>query len=158
MKNWLIRKDPEAGKDWRQEKSMTEDKMAGWHHWLDGHEVWAIFRSCWWMEKPGVLQSMGSQRVRHNWATELNWKETIFSSLKPYSFYFYVVHLLQDYTNFPLILSLNLPKWKLRGRGGMPLEPVIGLKFINDGMCRFFIGLFLIWYLHEDNQLLGYLT
>ena len=88
VKNWLIRKDPEVGKDWRQEKSMTEDEMAGWHHWLDGHEVWAIFRSCWWMEKPGVLQSMGSQRVRHNWATELNWKETIFSSLKPYSFYF----------------------------------------------------------------------
>ena len=35
----LIRKDPDAGKDWRQEeKGMTEDKMAGWHHWLDGHE------------------------------------------------------------------------------------------------------------------------
>ena len=32
-KNWLIRKDPDAGKDWRQEeKGTTEDKMAGWHH------------------------------------------------------------------------------------------------------------------------------
>ena len=31
-KNWLIRKDPDAGKDWRQEKGMTEDEMAGWHH------------------------------------------------------------------------------------------------------------------------------
>ena len=38
-KNWLIRKDPDAGKDWRQEeKGMTEDEMAGWHHWLNGHE------------------------------------------------------------------------------------------------------------------------
>ena len=37
--NWLIRKDPEAGKDWRQEeKGMTEDEMVGWHHQLDGHE------------------------------------------------------------------------------------------------------------------------
>ena len=39
VKNWLIGKDPDAGKDWRQEeKGMTEDEMVGWHHWLDGHE------------------------------------------------------------------------------------------------------------------------
>ena len=37
--NWLIGKDPNAGKDWRQEeKRMTEDEMVGWHHRLDGHE------------------------------------------------------------------------------------------------------------------------
>ena len=35
--------------------------------------VWARFGSWYWTEKPGVVQSMGSQRVRHNWATELNW-------------------------------------------------------------------------------------
>ena len=39
VKNWLIGKDPDAGKDWRQEeKGMTEDEIVGWHHWLDGHE------------------------------------------------------------------------------------------------------------------------
>ena len=38
-KSWLIRKDPDAGKDWRQEeKGMTQDEMVGWHHWLNGHE------------------------------------------------------------------------------------------------------------------------
>ena len=38
-KNWLIWKKSDAGKDWRQEeKGVTEDKMVGWHHWLDGHE------------------------------------------------------------------------------------------------------------------------
>ena len=38
-KNWLIEKDPDAGKDWRQEeKGTTEDEMVGWHHGLDGHE------------------------------------------------------------------------------------------------------------------------
>ena len=38
-KNWLIRKDPDAGKDGRQEKKgTTEDDMVGWHHWLNGHE------------------------------------------------------------------------------------------------------------------------
>ena len=74
MKNWLIGKDPDAGKDWRQEeKGMTEDEMVGWHHWLDGHEVWVNSGSWWWTGKPGVLQSMGSQRVGHNWVTELNW-------------------------------------------------------------------------------------
>ena len=36
VKNWLLWKDPDAGKDWRQEaKGMTEDEMAGWHHWLN---------------------------------------------------------------------------------------------------------------------------
>ena len=38
VKSWLIGKDPSAGKDWRQEKGMTEDEMVGWHHRLNGHE------------------------------------------------------------------------------------------------------------------------
>ena len=39
VKSWLIRKDPDAGKDWRrEEKGTTEDEVAGWHHWLNGHE------------------------------------------------------------------------------------------------------------------------
>ena len=39
VKNWLIGKDPDAGKDWRQEeKGITEHEMVGWHHGLDGHE------------------------------------------------------------------------------------------------------------------------
>ena len=38
-KSWFLGKGPDAGKDWRQEeKGMTEDEMAGWHHWLNGHE------------------------------------------------------------------------------------------------------------------------
>ena len=39
VKNWLIGKNPDAGKDWRpEEKGRTEDEMVGWYHWLDGHE------------------------------------------------------------------------------------------------------------------------
>ena len=38
-KSWLIWKDPDARKDWRQDKKgTTEDEMVGWHHWLNGHE------------------------------------------------------------------------------------------------------------------------
>ena len=39
VKNWLVGKDPDAGKDWAQEeKGTTEGEMVGWHHWLEGHE------------------------------------------------------------------------------------------------------------------------
>ena len=39
VKNWLIGKDRDAGKDWRQgDKGTTEDEMVGWHYWLNGHE------------------------------------------------------------------------------------------------------------------------
>ena len=73
-KSWLIRKDPDAGRDWEQEeKGTTEDKMAGWHHrWA---WVWVDSGSWWWTGRPGVLRFMGSQRVGHDWATELNWTE-----------------------------------------------------------------------------------
>ena len=71
-KSWLIGKDPDAGKDRRQEEKVrTEDEMVGWHHHLDGHEFDGHW-SRWWTWKPGVLQSMGSQRVGHDW---LNWTE-----------------------------------------------------------------------------------
>ena len=71
VKNWLTRKDPDAGKDWRQEEKRTiEDEMVGWHHWLDGHEF---------EQAPGVGDGQGGlaccspwgHRVRHDWATEL---------------------------------------------------------------------------------------
>ena len=71
-KSWLIGKDSDAGRDWGQEeKGTTEDEMAGWHHWLDGHE------SEWTpgVGRPGLLRFMGSQRVGHDWATELNWTQ-----------------------------------------------------------------------------------
>ena len=39
VKNWLTRKDPDAGKDWRKgKKGTTKDEIVGWHHWLDGHK------------------------------------------------------------------------------------------------------------------------
>ena len=75
-KSWLIWKDLNPGKDWGQEeKGTTEDEMVGWHHWLDGHEFEHVLGAGDGQGKPGVLQSVGSQKVRHNWATELNWTE-----------------------------------------------------------------------------------
>ena len=58
-KNWLIWKDPDAGKDWWQEENgITEDEMVGWYHWLNRHEL-SKLRSWWWTGRPGVLLSMG---------------------------------------------------------------------------------------------------
>ena len=51
------------------------------HHWFNGHWVWAISGRWWRTGKPGVLQSMGSQRVRHDWVTELNWTDLKFPVL-----------------------------------------------------------------------------
>ena len=77
VKNWLIGKDPDAGKDWRrEEKGTTEDEMVGWHHQRNGHWVWVGSGSWWWTGRPGTLQFMGLQRVRHDWVTELNWTES----------------------------------------------------------------------------------
>ena len=69
VNNWLIWKDLDAGKDWRQEeKGTTEDEMVGWHHWLDGHEYEQALEVG---DGQGGL-SMGSQTVGHDWVTELN--------------------------------------------------------------------------------------
>ena len=73
-KNWLIGKDPDAGKDWRrEEKGMTEDEMVGWHHQLDGHEF---------EQAPGVGDGQGSLACCSTWGLKesgttkrLNWTE-----------------------------------------------------------------------------------
>ena len=73
VKSWLIWKDPDVG-------NIVGRRRKGWQRmrWLDGITDLMDMslrnsRSWWWTGRPGVLQSMGSQRVRHNWKTELNW-------------------------------------------------------------------------------------
>ena len=52
---------------------MTEGEMVEWYHWLNGHEFEQGLGDGDLLDKPGMLQSTGSQRVKHNWATKLNW-------------------------------------------------------------------------------------
>ena len=60
---------------WERLKAGGEGGWDGWMAWLTQWTwVWVSSGNWWWTGKPGVLQSMGSQRVGHYWATELNWK------------------------------------------------------------------------------------
>ena len=68
VKNWLIGKDPDAGKDWGQEeKGMTEDEMVGWYHWFNGHEFEQALgvnkdREAWRVADHGVTKSQTQTR------------------------------------------------------------------------------------------------
>ena len=74
-KSWLIGKDPDAGKDWRQKKGMTDDEMVGWHHQLNGN-------SFGWT--PGVGDGQGGLVCCSSWGRKeldttewLNWTEEV---------------------------------------------------------------------------------
>ena len=77
LKNWLTGKDPDAGKDWRQEeKGMTEDEMVGWHHQLNGHESEPALGVGDGQASLGCCSPWGGKESdtteRLNW-TDLNW-------------------------------------------------------------------------------------
>ena len=73
-KSWLIGKKPWC---WERLKAEREGGNRGQDDWMASPTqwtwVWLNSRSWWWTGRPGVLRFMGSQRVGHNWATELNW-------------------------------------------------------------------------------------
>ena len=75
-KSWLIGKDPDAGKDWRWEKGMTEDEMVGWHCRLDGHEF-----EC----TPGVDEGQGGLACCDSWGhNESESRSVVSDSLRPH--------------------------------------------------------------------------
>ena len=81
-KSWLIWKDPDARKDWGQGGERDDRRWDGWMASLTQWTwVWVDSRSLWWTGRPGVLQFMGSQRVRHNWVIEWKWIRLNYSIL-----------------------------------------------------------------------------
>ena len=83
--SWLTGKDPDAGKDWRQEeKETTEDEMLGWHHRLDGHEFgWT----------PGVGDGQGGLVCCDSWdRKESDTTEQLALSLSHYVHYLLSIH------------------------------------------------------------------
>jgi len=166
----FLEKDPDAGKDWRQEeKGTTEDEMVGWHHQLDGHE---FEQALVVGDGQGSLMccSMGLQRVGHDWATELNWTEVIQAARdNTYKLIYGPAknnHFNSDFSNpkiWVLLIILGLKlfsflfKSNISGRCHVELETTLldyGSKCENPPMVAMsflciilfvFLSLFYIW-------------
>ena len=125
VKSWLIGKDSDAGRNWGQEeKGMTEDEMAGWHHQLDGREFeWT----------PGVGDGQGGLACCNSWGrkesdtteplnwTELNWIVENKSPFQVYSFFSY---------QYVLCIILRLYS------GYFPIRPgVLEFKISSHCLC-----------------------
>ena len=84
--------------------------------WLDGSTdwmdmSWGSSRSWWWMGKPGLLQSMGWQRIRHNWETELNWADPLSTHVR-----WHYLNLFWVFGKEPQLLGSG----RVGGAGAMP--------------------------------------
>ena len=161
IKSWFTGKDPDAGKDWRQEeKGMTEDEMVGWHHWLNGHES---------EQAPGVGDGQGrlvccspwgrkesDMTEKLNW-TELNLKMISSVSLATFPMVSSHVWLTYRFYTIPIIAERSLGQRACRGRaeGGWGKLAILGrgknkcvaliwnstrwLKNLKGGWCRWSI-------------------
>ena len=83
---------------WERLKAGGEEDNRGWDGRMASPTqwtwVWVNSGSWWWTGRPGMLQSMGSQRVGHDWMTELNWEQYIYTTLPKY-----------------VICNNNMPNW-----------------------------------------------
>ena len=93
---------------WERLRAGAEGDDRGWDGWMASLTqwtwVWVNFGSWWWTGRPGVLRFMGSQRVGHDWETELNWSVYICQSQAPNS----PNHCFLPWCSFPALVSLTL--------------------------------------------------
>ena len=107
--SWFIGKDPDAGRDWGQKEKGT----IGWDGWMASSTrcTWVRVnsRSWWWTGRPGVLQFIRSQRVGHDWVTELNWAEdngSVFTNFFVLEYSYFLKHV--NYINMLYVILLFL--------------------------------------------------
>ena len=97
---------------WERLTAGGEGDDGGWDGWMASPTqwtwVWVNSGSCWWTGGPGVLQSVGSQRVGHNWATELNWLPKVIQmiNLEKLTAWRWDVHLIFSILNQVFYLQL----------------------------------------------------
>ena len=115
-KSWLIGKDPDTQKDWRQgEKGMTEDEMIGWHHWFNGHEF---------EQTLGVSERQGSLECCSPWGhKELDMTEQQNNNKKVFIYIFW---------NSPRISYFSSDSWYLSLENGLKNQD-LGLPWYLNG-------------------------
>ena len=110
---------------WERLNAGGEGDDRRWDSWMASLTqwtwVWVSSGSWWWTGRPGVLQSMGSQRVRHNWATELNWTERYFKIYK------YTTNIIQIF----LSLEINLMSMLILYTKTLLNLPIIFIHFLK---------------------------
>ena len=128
-KHWVIGKGPDAGKDWRQEeKGMTEDKMVGWHHRMDGHEFEQV------PEVGGgqgilVCCSPWDCKIRHDWS-EQDWCLSFFTA--------FALKSISSCLRYQCILSLHLSSYRNSVAQGRALLPQLSCHFFFHELSLFY--------------------
>ena len=143
-KKWLIGKDPDAWKDWRQEeKGTTEDEMVGWHHWLNGHEFEQASGDGDGQGSLVCCSPWGSKEqlnwTGHDWATD--WTDIymyhifIYSSLDGYLGCFCVLAIVNS---TPGNIGLHVSFWikAFIFSGYMPRSGATGQERSFDGISK----------------------
>ena len=133
VKSWLFGKDSDAGRDWGQEeKGMTEDEMAGWHHWLDGHEFgWT----------PGIGDGQGGLSCFNSWGRKesdttewLNWTELKQSeNIQPWCTPFPILN--QSIVPYPVLTVASWPAYRFLRRQGRWSGIPISLRIFSTVCC-----------------------
>ena len=120
---------------WERLKAGGEGDDRGWDGWMASPtqwtRIWASSRSWWWTGKPGMLQPMGSQRVGHDWATELNWSPCCSHEILLYKQV--CLHLSLTY----LYVKFSLQQHCLMADGLYPKVPIWGVpgNFATQVSC-----------------------
>ena len=155
LKRWLIGKDPDTGKDWRQEeKRATENEMVGWHHWFSGHGLGKTPGDGEGSGKPGALQYMGSQRVGYNPVTErqqpvTNHAKHLFTCLQHFFIFFGEMSVQISGTFFSWVVFLVLSHKSSLHTPNTMLVP--GVWFVNT-VSHALGCLFTVWTVYVDAQ------
>ena len=147
---WLNGKVPDAGKDWGQKKRSSEDEMVGRHHRCNGHELQQTLEMVRDTERPGMLQSMGSQRVRNDWVTEQ--QQMKYPNVPSWYIYFQVISKKTTMV-FKMLPHCHLQKQKFQPNANI----YNNMSEIRPSAKHYLYSLVVHWKLGIDKFLLGFL-
>ena len=154
-KSQLIRRDPDAGKDWRQEEKVEDVHNRGWDGWMASPTQWTwVWESSgtWWRTgKPGLLQSMGSQIVGRDWVSEqrqqqfkmlITWENLLLSPKENGQLHWFWSYFVSRIMDSPMENSIAVPL-KTKNRIAIwSSNPLPGYIFRGNTNLK--------WYMHPN--------